>query len=172
MKTKLFFSALFLTFFIFLLFSCGSGDSGGEVSGEKKLSATVNGEEWIFYNVNTERSAQGLEITGQGYLEGNRETVPMNIELTVTGLPPQGEINTPFEALFAPNTTGNAAKATITPVDRPSVFDTGLDENAQGKFIIKDVSNDALSGEFSFVATDKGGRSLKIENGSFSGLSF
>lgn len=160
MNYKNFLSALFLTFFIF---SCGS--NGESTEEESRLTATVNGAEWEFYEVNAERSGQELKITGQGYLEGDRNAVPMNLEMTVTGLPAEGEIPTPFEALFSPNTTGNAVVATLLPVDRPSVFDTKLDPNAQGRFVINEVSNEAISGEFSFIATDNAGRSLKVTNG-------
>lgn len=167
MNSKNFFSALFLIFFIF---SCGSnGESSGE---EQKLSATVNGEEWFFYNLDAERSAQDLEITGQGYLRGDRDTAPMDLKMTVTGLAAEGEISTPFEAYFSPNTTGNAALATIIPVDRTIVFDTKTGPATQGTFVINEAENGTISGEFSFVATDKGGRSLEVNNGKFNDISY
>lgn len=166
MKLRLYFLAFLLSSFIF---SCNTGSENGE---NKQLTATVNGEDWEFYDVNVNRTGDGFEISAQGYLEGDRTSVPMNLEMTIVGLTEQTEMNTPVEFLFSPNTQGLAATATLIPVDRPFVFDTQLDPNAAGVFIINEANENTISGEFRFVATDKGGRSLAVTDGNFTDLSY
>lgn len=165
-------SYLFAFLTVFILFSCGSSDENGE----DRLTATINGEEWEFINVNVNRENKPdgdvIEITATGYLEGDRGAVPTSLMMEVVGLPPNEEINTPFEISFAPSTTGTAAHATIEPEGAPAVFDTHLDVNTNGVFVITDVNDATMSGEFRFTATDQEGRSLDVENGRFNNIHF
>lgn len=157
---------------VFTLFSCGSSDENGE----DRLTATINGEEWEFFVVNVDRQNEPdgdvIEITANGYLEGERGAVPTNMTLEVVGLPPNDRINTPFEITFAPGTTGTAAHATINAEGTPATFDTHLDVNADGVLVITEASDSQMSGEFRFTATDQEGRSLEVENGRFNNLRF
>lgn len=157
---------------VFTLFSCGSSDEDSE----ERLTATINGEEWEFINIRTSRQNEPdgdvIEISADGYLEGDRGAVPTNMTMEVVGLPPNERINTPFEITFAPGTTGTAAHATIGAEGTPATFDTHLDVNTEGVLVITEASDSQMSGEFRFTATDQEGRSLEVENGRFNNLNF
>lgn len=137
-----------------------------------RITATINGEDWEFFDASVNRAGDELEINGQGYIGGDETTEPMNLQITIVGVPEQGEINAPFEASFAPNTEGVAATATIIPVNQPLVFDTELDANADGRIEISEVEGNTISGDFNFIATDQGGRSLEVTNGRFNNLAY
>jgi hypothetical protein len=156
---------------VFAAFSFLSCNSSGENQQEIKLTATINGEEWQFFEVDATRGDGGIEITGLGYLEGNQGAVPVHLTMKVVDVPAAGEIATPYEAYFSPNTQENAALATIRPEDQPEAYDTQLDPNAIGTLTITEATNNQFSGEFNFVATDKAGRKLEVENGRFNKLS-
>ena len=160
---------LLALFTVVSFLSCNSSDNNQQ---ESKLTATINGEEWEFFEVEVNRGNEGLDITGLGYLEGDQGAIPVRLNMSVVDLPPEGEITTPYKAYFAPNTLEDAALATIKPEDQPVTFETELDPNALGTFIITEASGNQISGEFNFVATDKTGRSLKVENGQFNQLSY
>lgn len=161
----------FLAAFTFL--SCGSTEENGE---DDRLTATINGEEWEFINVtvNRENNPDGdvIEINATGYLEGDRGAIPTSLMMEIVGLPSNESISTPFELSFAPSTTGTAAHATIEPEGSPGVFDTHLDVNADGIIVITEATDNQMSGEFRFTATDQQGRSLEVENGKFNNLRF
>lgn len=156
-------------FAAFSFLSCNSSSS--ENQQENKLTATINGKEWQFFEVDASRGDEGIEITGLGYLEGDRGAIPVHLTIKVVDVPPAGEITTPYKAYFSPNTQEDAALATIRPEDQPETYDTQLDSNALGTFTITEATDKQLSGEFKFVATDKSGRTLEVENGRFSKLS-
>lgn len=154
---------------VFTFFSCGSSDENRE----DKLTATINGEEWEFFNVSVERTEEDvLEINADGYLEGDRGAIPSHLMMTIVGVPENEPINTPYELTFAPSTTGTAAHATIEPEGAPSVFDTQLDVNTNGVIVITEASDSQISGEFNFIATDQEGRRLEVENGRFNNLRY
>lgn len=157
---------------VFTLFSCGSSNENGE----ERLTATINGEEWEFINVrvNRENKSDGdvIQINATGYLEGERGAIPTSLMMEIVGLPPNERIDTPFELSFAPSTTGTAAHATIEPEGSTGVFDTHLDVNANGRIVITEATNNQMSGEFRFTATDQEGRSLEVENGKFNSIRF
>ncbi len=159
-----------LALFVALGFlSCNS--SGENQQENNKLTATINGEEWEFFEVDVKRGDAGIEITGQGYLGGDRGAIPVQLTMSVVDVPATGQISTPYKAYFAPNTQENAALATIKPEDAPGPFDTELDPNALGTLIISEATENEISGEFNFVATDANGRKLEVENGRFNNLS-
>lgn len=157
---------------VFTLFSCGSSNENGE----ERLTATINGEEWEFINVrvNRENKSDGdvIQINATGYLEGERGAIPTSLMMEIVGLPPNERIDTPFELSFAPSTTGTAAHATIEPEGSTGVFDTHLDVNTNGRIVITEATNNQMSGEFRFTATDQEGRSLEVENGKFNSIRF
>lgn len=175
-------------FSICFLFACDTGTTGDtategvetveaeeepttETAVESKITATINGEEWKSYNVQLDYSEEGMEIEAGGYLPAEARPIPATMHITVVGLPEGGEITTPYRAYFVPNTQENAAVASIRPDDMPEVYETELDPNAEGAFVITEATGSSISGEFNFIATDKNGRTLKVENGTFTNLS-
>lgn len=178
-----------LAFFsICFLFACDSGTTGDaanegvetvegerepieETADKNRITATINGEEWKSFNVQTDYSEEGLEIEAGGYLPGEARPIPATMHITIVGIPAGAKIHTPYRAYFAPNTLENAAIATITPDDMPEVYETELDPNAKGAFVITEATDSSISGEFNFIATDKNGRTLRVENGTFTNLS-
>lgn len=160
---------LLALFTVFCFFSC---NSSGESQEESTLTATINGEEWQFFDIEVNRDNGGLDISASGYLEGNQGAVPVQLEMKFVDVPVEGDITTPYTAYFSPNTQEDAVIATIKPADQPETYDTSLDPNATGRLVITDASNNQISGEFNFVATDKAGRQLEVENGKFNQLSF
>lgn len=166
MKIRMYLLAFFT---VFCFISCSSS---GESEEESTLTATINGEEWQFFDVDVNRSNGGLDISASGYLEGNQGAVPVQLEMKLVDVPVEGEITTPYTAYFSPNTQEDAVIATIQPGDQPETYDTNLDPNATGSLVITEASDNQISGEFNFIATDKSGRQLEVENGKFSKLSF
>lgn len=159
------FKSFLFAFFVFIFLSCAPSQEE-----EETLTATINGEEWEFYEVTVNREADGMEIQAMGYLEGDRGAVPVNMKINVVEIENGGPISTPYVAYFAPNTQELAATATIEPTDQPDIFDTELSVNAQGTFTITEATDSVISGEFNFIATDKVGRRLEVENGRFNNL--
>lgn len=181
-------SYLLAVFSICSLLACDSGTTGDAanektetVKGERepteekadknKITATINGEEWKSYNVQVDYSEEGLEIKAGGYLPGEARPIPATMHISVVGIAEGAKIHTPYKAYFAPNTLENAAIANIRPDDMPGVYETELDPNAEGAFVIIDATESSISGEFNFIATDKNGRTLKVTNGTFTNLS-
>lgn len=164
-----FYLIAFLAFLTF--FSCNSSDENNE---EDKLTATLNGEEWEFFSVrvNSNPEEEVLEIKANGYLEGDRGALPVALTMTMVGVPPIEELNTPYEFSFAPSTIGTAATATIESDITQSVFDTALDVNTNGVIVITETSDSLISGEFNFIATDKMGRRMEVENGRFKDIHY
>lgn len=161
MKFKLY----LLVLFIFSAFSCTPSQDE-----EETLTATINGEEWEFFEINVNREPDGMKIQAMGYLEGDGGAIPVNLKIDVIEMADEGPISTPYVAYFAPNTQDLAARATIEPTDKPVVFDTELDVNSRGRFVITEATDSIISGEFNFIATDKSGRRLEVENGRFNNL--
>lgn len=161
-------SCLFAFLAVITFFSCNSDENE-----EDRLTATINGEEWEFFSVTVERPEEDvLEIKANGYLEGDRGAVPSKLTMTMVGVPQNGSIETPFEFSFAPSTTGTAAHATIESENTRSVFDTQLDVNTNGVIVIREASDSLISGEFNFIATDKLGKRIEVENGRFKDIHY
>lgn len=164
MRNKTLLLAL-LPFLVF--FSC---NSSSEEDDEPQFTATINEENWEFYDLTASRNGEDVEIVGKGYLNGDRGAVPVDLSMTLVALPEPAQIETPYTAYFAPNTQGRAVFATIDPIDQDHVFDTKLDPNAIGTFVINEVNGNSISGEFSFIAVDKVGRKLEVTDGEFNNL--
>ncbi len=165
MRNKAFFLALLP---LFLIFSCNS--SGG--SSEEKFTATINDENWEFYDLTASRNGEDLEIRGKGYLNGDRGAIPVDLTMTIVSVPETDQLKsqTPYTAYFSPNTQETAVHATIEPQDSQLVYDTKLDPNGTGELVITEVEGSSISGEFTFTATDRSGRKLEVTDGKFNGL--
>lgn len=152
------------------LLVCFSCNSSSEENAEPTFTATINDESWEFFDVTANRNGEDVEIRGKGYLDGDRGAVPVDLRMTLVALPEPENIETPYTAYFAPNTLEKSVYATIEPGDEQVVFDTKLDPNARGTFVINEVNNSSINGEFNFIAVDKVGRKLEVNNGKFNNI--
>ena len=156
----------------FLFFSFASCDSIGDAAVGHQLNAEVNGVEWEFADVEVNRSEDALVINAKGYVADEDGGEGVNLQMKIVGYPQQGEIETPYEASFAPNTQEIAALATLIPEDGAAVFDTKLNPNTTGTIVITEADDETISGRFNFIAADENGRTLEVTNGQFEGIPY
>jgi hypothetical protein len=116
------------------------------------------------------QTEDGMEITGLGYLNGERGAIGMNLSIKLLGINESSQLQPPFEAVFMPGTQDQAAIATIQPTDKQITYDTQLDANTKGLVRISQMQDGKISGSFNFIAKDQAGNEIRVEEGSFSGV--
>lgn len=163
MKSTVYF---FLFSLFFLLSACNVEHDARD---QHTITATINGEQWYFYNANVRANDEGgTMLRAQGYLYTERDNAePADLEITFTGISSPEQLREGYEADFAPSNTGNSAFAVLRLPNQQLVFDTTLDPETQGVFRVESVEDNALKGSFRFVAKDQLGRPVTVESDEF-----
>lgn len=156
---------------LLLFFAATACNVEKENAADHQIAATINGEEWYFYNAEVSPTDNGgTTLTAQGYLLGDQGTEPATLNITFVGLPGITEEQEGYTASFAPTSNGKSAFATLTFPERNWQFDTKLDTEAQGTFTIEAVEENLMNGTFDFVVKDQAGNSLDLESADFTNV--
>ena len=151
-----------------LVISC---DIREESTTDHDIMATINGEDWYFYDVTTTTTAEGdTRLEGSGYLKGDRGAERANLEIVFVGVPSLKEAGEGYTADFAPSSAGTSAWATLTFPTQSRVFDTKLDPATTGTFTIKEIKDNTIEGTFDFKAKDQTGNIVTVESAAFKGI--
>ncbi|EMR01070.1 hypothetical protein ADICEAN_03794 [Cesiribacter andamanensis AMV16] len=151
---------------LLMLAACNVEEGGTE---EHTITATINGENWYFYDATIRPSDEGgMVLRAMGYLLTEQDNAERaNLEITFTGLSSPDQLREGYVAEFAATNTGNSAFAVLRLPNQQLMFDTKLDPETQGTFTVESVEDNQMSGTFSFVAKDQLGRPVTVESGDF-----
>jgi hypothetical protein len=157
---------LFLCTLLIMFSACNMQQ---DATDEHTITATINGEQWYFYNATVQATEEGgTMLRAQGYLLSERDNaVPADLEITFTGVSSPEQLREGYEAHFAPTSSGNSAYAVLRMPNHQLMFDTKLDPETQGIFRVQAIENNSLSGSFRFVAKDALGRPVTVESDEF-----
>lgn len=150
-----------------LIFSISCNMTNDPVE-DHNITATIDGENWRFYDVTTSQTDAGdTRLQAKGYLYGDRGAEPANLEIVFVGVPNLASAGEGYTADFAPSSAGTSAYAVLRMPELARVYDTKLDPATRGTFTITEIKNNMMSGTFEFNAKDQAGNLVTVESAEF-----